>query len=152
MEPDPVVQLLTQPAMELMRPLHQTSTDAYTTLYFAQSEKFADSFIRTQRKKEGSLFSKSITPTSPTDRLEINITLRPGVMGDEWVGYSVDILVPDDPSTAIDFVQKWPQAGGQENVENDEFLQVVPLIIELLATPVASGNQEPPREAPESMF
>lgn len=144
---DTLARELANLALPVLKRVGATNTNKNIEANFQPTEKYSDSHVMASR---GGFFGAK--PTDPFTWLAIAITLRPGVMGDKWVGYTIDIKDPETPNPKIVAMRIWPEYGGEEDVSADEIVALKPHIAELMATPLTSDNKAAPREAPESMF
>lgn len=90
-------------------------------------------------------------PSSPIVSLDIAITLKPGVMTNEWVGYSLDIKNPEiNPEVTLS--QEWPEKGGMVPFNLAKLGQLTPHILAVMAGQVTPGNVAAPRQSPATMY
>lgn len=141
-----VAQELAALALKLIKPRALASGDKHIMVHFLPSEKFSDSFIMGERK--GFFGAK---PGDPFVRLSINITLRPGVMGDRWVGFTIDIEDPES-NPRVSIFREWPESGGEIDGSTSDIPALRTHIAALVETSLTSDGKAAPREAPEGMF
>lgn len=135
----------------VVKPLAMASKAKRVEANFKPSEKYSDSFIWGERKGGGFLGMGAPQPGSPITNLILSITLRPGVMGAGWVGYTIDIANPEaDPK--ITAFREWPESGGEIDAPPEKLVELKPHILDLVGTPLTADGKAAPREAPGSMF
>ncbi len=130
----------------------QQPTKGQVEVNFQNTDHYADSFAWANRKKSGLLgFGGAVDAGTPIHTISIMITLRPGVLQPNWVGYSVDI---DDPvnNPTVSLYRVWPEAGGELDADITQLPSLVPHIIALFQTPLTTDGKAPERQAPEGMF
>ena len=136
-------------AMGVLRPRMSASNEKLTYAYFAPSPEYADSWVRTQRKGGGFMGMSAPAPDSPVEYLDIAITFKPGIIGPEWVGYTMQIQNPET-QPMLTAIFEWPQGGGQNSAGPDKLGLIRDHLAKLVQQPIVDA--EPPREAPETMF
>ncbi|HVI69650.1 MAG TPA: hypothetical protein VM581_04280 [Magnetospirillaceae bacterium] len=132
-------------ALKILKPLATTSKNIEA--HFQPSEHYSDSFISGKRK--GGLFGAK--PEDPFTWLSINITLRPGIVREGWVGFTLDIDNPES-NPHISLAREWPQEGGEVEASPNDANALRKHIAALVETPLTADNRAAPREAPASMF
>lgn len=133
--------------LPILKKVGATNNNKNIEVNFQPTEKYSDSHLMASR---GGFFGAK--PTDPFTWLAIAITLRPGVMGDKWVGYTIDIKDPESPTPQITQTRLWPEYGGEVDIDVSQIVAVQPHIAELMSAPITPDNKAAPREAPESMF
>lgn len=148
--PAEALRAIAEAALAVIRPVvarHPDVPDA--TVYFQPTASYADSWLRAERTRPSIL--RPVDGTTPISTLVLAITMRPGVAGKEWIGYTFDIKDPQGNPELTNF-WNWPESGGQDEMAPEKLPGLMPHVLAMLAGPQTSGDDEPPREAPDSMY
>ena len=143
---------IAQAILKVLKPATDQANGKMVTVHFQPTDQYADCYVRSFRKGGGFLGLGAPAAGSPIVSLDIAITLKPGVMTDKWVGYTIDIKNPEtNPEMTLS--GEWPEAGGMvPNIGPEKLQQLTPHVIALMSVPTTPDGKAAPRQAPDSMF
>lgn len=142
---------IAQAILRVLKPATNQSKDKRVTVHFQPTDQYADSYVRSFRKGSGFLGLGAPNLQTPIDSLDIAITLKPDVMTEGWVGYTIDIKHPET-NPEITLFQEWPEKGGSLTADPAKLEQLTPHILALADGSLTSDNTAAPRQAPSTMY
>lgn len=139
-------------ALELIRPViaAKPHTSIYE-IYLEHAANYTDSFLRVNHM--AGLFKRPDAST-PVKNIEIEITLRPGILRPEFVTYNLGIA---NPATAPknSGLTEWTYDTQHDYLPLDLLLTLEPYYLDMLQNGRLTadyGNSMPPQEAPENYW